>query len=58
MYKILFLLVLGYFIARSARSMIRAIRQDPKGRPEPLAKKRKTRLKEPEIEDARWVDVD
>lgn len=58
MVKFLVLMVLGYFIARSARSMIRAILRDPRRKSEPLAKKRQAGLKDPEVEDARWEDID
>ena len=57
-FKILVLIVLGYFIARSARSMIQAILQDPRQRSEPLTKKRQAGPKDTEIEDARWVDIE
>ena len=57
-FKILFLMVLGYFIARSARSMIRAVLQDPRRGSKPVAKKRQAGLKDPEVEDARWVDIE
>lgn len=54
--KILILTILGYFIARAARRMLRAVVRDATtlhSTKEPLP--RGTR---PDVEDAQWVDVD
>ena len=58
LFKVLVLMVLGYFIARSARSMIRAILQDSRRQSGRISRKRQAGLKDPEVEDARWVDIE
>ncbi len=54
--KILIMTVLGYFIARATRRMLRAIVQDvtaPHTTKDPLPHRAGS-----DVEDAKWVDVD
>ena len=54
--KILILTILGYFIARATRQMLRAIVRDvtaPHSTKEPLSHRTQS-----DVEDATWVDVD
>ena len=57
MLKVLVLAVLGYFIYRSSVNMVRAILRDNTSNPVTITRKRKKRMRDRDVEDARWVDI-
>ena len=71
LFKLVLVFVLLYFVARAVGNMVQAILKDPKAQP-PVEPRRRadrepswqgpqpgsTRRTGPDIEDAKWVDLD